>query len=147
MANDLNDYKCIGRLGRDPELKYFASGDAYVNISLAVGKQWKDKQSGEKKEATTWVPFVFTGKLAEIVGQYCKKGSQVYAAGEFSVRKYQKDGADHYATEIRGNSIQLLGGKPEGAGGQSAAPAQRQQAPAQKAAGGGFDDMDSDVPF
>lgn len=150
MANDLNQCTFIGRLGRDPELKYMPSGDAAVNISIAVGKSWKDKNSGEKKESTTWVPVAFFGKTAEIIGQYCKKGSQVMVTGEFSVRKWQdKDGKDQYHTEIRGNSIQLLGGKPEGAGGgQAAAPAQRQQAPAQKSAPAtGFNGMDDDIPF
>lgn len=144
MANDLNKFQCIGRLGKDPEVKYFQSGDAYVNISVAVGEQWKDKNSGEKKEATTWVPIVFTGKVAEVIGQYCKKGSQVYIEGKFSVRKYQKDGADHYVTEIKGQNIQLLGGKPEGAGGQQSAPAQK---PAAQRPAANFDDADSDIPF
>ena len=148
MANDLNQCTFIGRLGRDPELKYMQSGDAAVNISIAVGKSWKDKNSGEKKESTTWVPVAFFGKTAEVIGQYCKKGSQVMVTGEFSVRKYQKDGADHYVTEIRGNNIQLLGGKPDGAqgGGQQSAPAQ-QSRPAQKQSPAAGNDMDDDIPF
>lgn len=149
MANDLNQCTFIGRLGKDPEIKYMPSGDAAVNISIAVGKSWKDKNSGDKKESTTWVPVAFFGKTAEIIGQYCKKGSQVMVTGEFSVRKWKdKDGNDKYQTEIRGEKIQLLGGRSDSdAGGQASAPAQRQAAPAQKATGGGFDYMDSDVPF
>lgn len=149
MANDLNQCTFIGRLGRDPEVKYMPSGDAAVNISIAVGKSWKDKNSGEKKESTTWVPIAFFGKTAEIIGQYCRKGSQVMVSGEFSVRKWtDKEGKDQYHTEIRGNNIQLLGGKPEGAGGgQQQAPAQqqRQQAPAQQRPAA--DDMDDSIPF
>jgi single-strand DNA-binding protein len=144
MANDLNQCTFIGRLGRDPEIKYMPSGDAAVNISIAVGKSWKDKNSGDKKESTTWVPIAFFGKTAEIIGQYCKKGSQVMVTGEFSVRKWtDKEGKDQYHTEIRGNNIQLLGGKPEGTGGQSAAPAQ-QQRQAQKPAP---QDEDDSIPF
>lgn len=132
-----------GRLGRDPEVKYFQSGDAYCNASIAVGKKWKDKNSGEMKEQTTWVPLVFTGKPAEILGQYAKKGSQIRIEGEFTVRKWQKDGADQYSTEIRVRDFQLLGGKPEGAQG-----GQQQKAPQQKpAARKPADDMDDDIPF
>ena len=139
MANDLNQFTCIGRLGRDPEVKYMNNGDAAVNISLAVGKSWTDKNTREKKEQTTWVPVSFFGKTAEIIGQYCKKGSQLMITGEFTVRKYtDKDGVEKQMTEIRGRDMQLLGSKPDGAGGgqQGAAPA-RQQAQAD----------DSDIPF
>lgn len=146
---DLNLCIFIGRLGKDPEVKYAPSGDAVVNISIAVGKKWKDKQSGDTKEQTTWVPINFWGKPAELIGQYAKKGSQIRVNGEFSVRKYpDKDGADRYITEIKGQDFQLLGGKPDGAGGgQAAAPAQQQQRQAQKPASGGFDDDDSNIPF
>jgi len=141
----------IGRLGRDPEVRYMPNGDAAVNISLAVGKKWKDKNSGEMKEQTTWVPFSFFGKTAELIGQYAKKGSQMRANGEFSVRKYtDKDGNEKTTTEVRGQDFQLLGARPDGAG-APAAPAQRQQAPQQRQApapsGGGFGAMDDDIPF
>ena len=146
---DLNLCIFTGRLGRDPEVRYAPSGDAVVNITIAVGKKWKDKNSGETKEQTTWVPINFWGKSAELIGQYCRKGSQIRVNGEFSVRKYQdKDGVDRYATEIKGQDFQLLGGKPEGAGGgQQQAPAQqqRQQAPAQQRPAA--DDMDDSIPF
>lgn len=146
MANDLNDCKFIGRLGKDPELKYFQSGDAYLNLSIAVGKSWKDKNSGDKKEATTWVPLVFTGKIAEIAAQYCKKGSQVFVSGEYKTRKWQKDGVDQYTTEIHVLNMQLLGGKPDGAqgGGQQSAPAQQSRPAQQRPA---HDDDDSNIPF
>ena len=149
MANDLNLFVCIGRLGRDPEVRYMPNGDAAVNISLAVGKTWKDKNSGEKKEVTTWVPVSFFGKTAEIVGEYCRKGSQLQITGEFSVRKYtDKDGNEKTITEIKGDRMQLLGGKPEGGGG--APQQQRQAAPAQRAAAPARRNEpadDSDVPF
>lgn len=148
MANDLNLCVFIGRLGRDPEVKYLANGDAVCNISIAVGKSWTDKNTKEKKESTVWVPVSFFGKTAEIVGQYCRKGSQLQVSGEFNVRKYtDKDGNEKYQTDIRGDRMQLLGGRPDGAGGgqQQAAPAQR-QAPAPRPAAG-FDDMDDDIPF
>lgn len=151
MANDLNLFTAIGRLGRDPELRYMPNGDAAVNISIAVGKSWTDKSSQQKKEVTTWVPVSFFGKTAEIVCQYCKKGSQILITGEFSVRKYtDKDGNEKQITEIKGDRMQLLG-SPAGSGGdqqrppqrQAAAPAQRQAArPAQ-----GSSDMDDDIPF
>ena len=148
MANDLNLFVCIGRLGRDPEVRYMPNGDAAVNISLAVGKSWKDKNSGEKKEVTTWVPVSFFGKTAEIVGEYCRKGSQLQITGEFSVRKYtDKDGNEKTITEIKGDRMQLLGGKPEGGGGapqqqRQAAPAQRAAAPARR-----NEPADDDIPF
>lgn len=140
---DLNWCGFIGRVGRDPELKYTQGGDAVCNASIAVGRRWKDKQSGEMKEQTTWVPLAFWGKLAELFGQYAKKGSQVRVNGEFSVRKYtDKDGMERTVTEIKVQDFQLLGGKPEGAG---AAPAQAQrQAPARAAA---QQDADGDISF
>jgi single-strand DNA-binding protein len=144
---DLNLCVFIGRLGRDPEVRYTPSGDAVCNISLAVGKKWKDKNSGEMKEQTTWVNLAFWGKPAELLGQYAHKGSQMRVNGEYSVRKWQdKDGKDVYTTEIKVQDFQLLGGKPEGAqGGQQSAPAQQKPAPQQRpAAGGGVDD---DIPF
>lgn len=139
---DLNLCVFVGRVGRDPELKYFSSGDAYCSTSIAVGKKWKDKNSGETREQTTWVPLQLFGKTAELFGKYAKKGSQIRVNGEFSVRKYtDKDGVERTATEIRVQDFQLLGGKPEGAGGEQ----QRQeQKPAAKPAA---DDMDSDIPF
>jgi single-strand DNA-binding protein len=141
MANDLNQCTFIGRLGRDPELRRTPSGDAVVNISIAVGKSWKDKNTQEKKETTTWVPISFFGRTAEVVAEYCKKGSQVLVVGEFTVRPYKdKDGNDQKFTEIRGDRLQLLGSPGQG-GGSAPAPAPR---PQQKAQQGGFDD---DIPF
>jgi len=148
MANDLNMWVGIGRLGRDPEVRYLPNGDAVVNISIAVGKSWTDKNTKEKKESTTWVPVNFFGKTAEIVGEYCRKGSQIQVTGEFSVRKYtDQSGNEKQVTEIRGDRMQLLG-SPAGEGGQrQQAPAQRQAAPAQRQQPRAGQSMDDDIPF
>lgn len=147
---DLNLCVFIGRVGRDPELKHFpSSGDPYCSASIAVGKKWKDKNSGEMREQTTWVPLQFFNKTAELFAKYAKKGSQIRVNGEFTTRKYNdKDGVERTATEIRVQDFQLLGGKPEGSGdgGQQQAPAQRQAA-APKASAGGGGDFDDDIPF
>lgn len=143
---DLNYFVCIGRLGRDPELRYMPNGDAACNVSIAVGKKWKDKQSGETREQTTWVPCSFFGKTAELMAQYAKKGSQIRVNGEFSVRKYNdKDGVEKTITEIRVQDFQLLGGRPDGAQQGGGAPAQAPaQRPAATRAPVGTDD---DIPF
>lgn len=109
MANDLNRCEFIGRLGRDPELRYAPSGDAVCNFSLACS--WKTKE----KEGTEWVRCTSFGKLAEICGQYLKKGSQVYVSGRMTTRKWQnKQGVDQYSTEVNVEQLQMLGGKPDG---------------------------------
>lgn len=136
----------VGNLGRDPEVKYLASGDAIANIAVATSYKSKDKATGEQKELTEWHRIAFFGKLAEIVGQYLKKGSSVYVEGRLQTRKYQKDGVDHFATEIVAENMQMLGGKSEGeapATRPAPAPAAR---PAPKPAPN-FSDMDSDIPF
>lgn len=141
---DLNIWLGVGRLGRDPELRTMQSGDAVCNASIAVGRKWRDKNSGETKEQTTWVPLAFWGKSAELFAQYARKGSQIRVNGELTVRKYtDKDGMERTMTEIKVADFQLLGGKPEGGGGAPAA-AQQRQAPAQRPA---QSDMDSDIPF
>lgn len=142
---DLNFCVFIGRIGRDPELRRFQNGDAVCSISIAVGKKWKDKSSGETKEQTTWVPCSFFGKSAELLAQYARKGSQVRVNGEFSVRKYtDKDGNEKQSTEVRVQDFQLLGQRPEGAGGQAQAPAPAQtQAPRQPT----LASLDDDIPF
>lgn len=141
---DLNLCVFIGRLGRDPELRRFQNGDAACNVSLAVGKKWKDKASGEMREQTTWVPCSFYGKTAELLAQYATKGSQIRVNGEFSVRKYNdKDGTEKQATEIRVQDFQLLGARPDGAG----APAQRPAAPAPARAPAGAPGPGDDIPF
>lgn len=134
----LNNCQFIGNIGRDPEVKYMPSGDAACSISIAVTESWKDKGTGEKKEKTEWIPLEFFGKLAEIVGQYCKKGTTIYVQGRFSVRKYtDKDGVEKYATTIKCDQMQMLGGKPESAS-APAAPQQRTSAPPPARTGPGY---------
>jgi single-strand DNA-binding protein len=150
----VNKVIIVGNLGRDPEVRHLPSGDAVANIAVATTDRWKDKQTGEMKEATEWHRISFFGKTAEIAGQYLKKGSQVYIEGSLRTRKYtDKDGVEKYATEIKGDTMQMLGSRDTG----GAAPEQRQApaaaapaprpAPAARPAPGGFDDDDSDIPF
>lgn len=128
----------IGRLGRDPEVKYLPNGDAACNFSIAVGKKWKDKSSGETKEQTTWVRCSAFGKTAELLGQYAKKGSQMRVNGELSVRKYTQEGVEKEITEIRVQDFQLLGGRPDGAAPAAARPPAAAPKPAAP---------DDDIPF
>ena len=140
----------IGNLGRDPELRYAPSGDAICNITVATTESWKDKATGEKKEATEWHRIVMFSKLAEIAGQYLKKGSQVYIEGRLQTRKWQdKDGTDRYTTEIRADHMTMLGGKPEGASApqEPRQPSAKPQQPASHQSGSGFGDFSDDVPF
>jgi single-strand DNA-binding protein len=143
----VNKVLIIGNLGRDPEMRYMPSGDAIANIAVATSYKSKDKQTGEAKELTEWHRISFFGKLAEIVGQYLKKGSAVYVEGRLQTRKYtDKDGVERYATDIIAENMQMLGGRGDGAG-QGSAPAAR-PAPQQQgrpAAQPAFDDQD--VPF
>ena len=147
----VNRVTIIGNLGKDPETRYAPSGDAVTNITVATTETWKDKATGEKREATEWHRVVFFGKLAEIAGQYLKKGSQVYLEGKLKTRKWQdKDGADRYTTEINADELKMLGGKGDGQQSepqrQQQAP-QRPQAPQKPASGGGFNEFDDDIPF
>ena len=141
----VNKVIIVGNLGADPESRFAPSGDAICNISVATTESWKDKQTGEKKEATEWHRVGFYGKLAEIAGQYLKKGSQVYIEGSLRTRKWQdKTGQDRYTTEIRADVMKMLGGKSEGQQ-QSAAP--RQQAPQRQQMAPPAGDFDDDIPF
>lgn len=151
----VNKVIIVGNLGRDPETRYLPSGEAVTNISVATTSTWKDKASGEKKEETEWHRVSAFGRLAEIMGEYLKKGSQVYIEGQLRTRKWQdKEGKDRYTTEIRADVMQMLGsragaGEPRGdARGEprSEAPAKASGAPAKKPAGK-FDDMEDDIPF
>ena len=149
----VNKVILVGNLGADPESRYMPNGDAVVNIRLATTESWKDKNSGEKKELTEWHRVVFYRKLAEIAGQYLKKGSQVYIEGRLRTRKWQgQDGQDRYTTEIEANEMQMLG-RREGMGGGDAPrdsgggrPAARPAAQ-QSPASGGFTDVEDDIPF
>ena len=160
----LNKVQIIGNLGRDPETRYMPSGDAMTSITVATTENWKDKNTGEKKEQTEWHRITFFGKLAEIAGQYLKKGSQVYVEGSLRTRKYtDKDGVEKYATDIKADTMQMLGSRQGMGGGapmddesygggapsaprQSAPVQQQRQAPASRPAPN-FSDMDDDIPF
>ena len=151
----VNKVIIVGNLGADPETRYTPGGDAVTNIRVATTDKWKDKASGEMKEATEWHRISFFGRLAEVAGEYLKKGSQVYVEGSLRTRKWQdKDGQDRYSTDIRADVMQMLGrreggGAPrdEGAprGGEAKAGAEAK--PAQKKPAGKFDDMEDDIPF
>lgn len=149
----VNKVILIGNLGRDPEVRFLPSGEAVANFSIATTEKWKDK-SGELKEQTEWHRISFFGRQAEICGEYLKKGSAVYVEGRLQTRKWtDKDGNERYTTEIRGDRMQLLGGRGAGAGG--AEPMAREPASAapskggQKASGSSdpFGQMDDDIPF
>jgi single-strand DNA-binding protein len=154
----VNKVIVIGNLGRDPEVRYTPSGSAVCNVSVATTRTWKNKESGDKQEETEWHRVVFYDRLAEIAGEYLKKGRPVYVEGRLKTRKWQdKEGKDTYTTEIIAEQMQLLGSR-EGMGGGApagddhgegrSAPAPRAPAskPAAKSATG-FDDMDDDIPF
>ena len=164
----VNKVILIGNLGRDPEVRYTPSGAAVCNVSVATTRSWKNKESGDKAEETEWHRVVFYDRLAEIAGEYLKKGRSIYVEGRLKTRKWtDKDGAEKYTTEIIADNLQLLGGREGGGGGdeggggggggyapreRSAAPAPRpqsapQQRPAPKSSSTGFDNMDDDIPF
>ena len=157
----VNKVILVGHLGKDPETRYMPNGDAITNATLATSESWKDKQTGEKKEQTEWHRLVFYRKLAEIAGQYLRKGSLIYIEGSLKTRKWQdKDGQDRYTTEITVNEMTMLGGRGDAGGGQpSSEPQQRQQQQRPQGNSGGqqqrqsapqsrgFDDMDDDIPF
>ncbi|MBC3871465.1 single-stranded DNA-binding protein [Undibacterium oligocarboniphilum] len=166
----VNKVIIVGFLGRDPETRYTPNGDAITSISVATTDSWKDKQTGEKKEQTEWHRITFFGKLAEIAGQYLGKGSQVYVEGSLRTRKYtDKDGVEKYATDIRAETLQMLGSRKanddqddrDGYGGQQAAPSHtaapsRPAPPAPRPAPRpapeqrpvpNYADMDDDIPF
>ena len=164
----INKVILIGNLGRDPEVRYTPSGSAICNAAIATSRNWKDKNSGEKVEETEWHRVVFYDRLAEIAGEYLKKGRSVYVEGRLKTRKWQdKEGKDQYTTEVIADNMQMLGGR-EGMGSGSAAggddegggyqerpqrsapaarpaPAGRPAAPQKSSTG--FDSMDDDIPF
>ena len=160
----VNKVILIGNLGRDPEVRYTPNGSAVCNISLATTRNWKDKNSGEKMEETEWHRVVFFDRLAEIAGEYLKKGRPVYVEGRLKTRKWtDKDGVEKYTTEVMADQMQLLGGRegmggPDEGGGYARGGGEGRQAPRAAAPAGaakpaaakpatGFDDMDDDIPF
>ncbi len=145
----VNKVILVGHLGKAPELRYMTNGEAVANVSIATNERWKDK-NGEKQEKTEFHNLVFYRRLAEIAGEYLKKGSQVYVEGKLQTRKWaDKDGKDRYTTEIVVNEMQMLGTKQDQRTDSNAsAPAKPASGGAPK--GGGFDnfdDIDSDIPF
>jgi single-strand DNA-binding protein len=166
----INKVILIGNLGRDPEVRYTPSGAAVCNVTVATSRNWKDKSTGDKVEETEWHRVVFYDRLAEIAGEYLKKGRSVYVEGRLKTRKWQdKDGVEKYTTEIVADNMQMLGGREgmgtgdegggtggssrgyarEGAGDAGSRPAPRPPAgkPAPAKSSTGFDDMDDDIPF
>ncbi len=152
----VNKVILVGNLGKDPETRYMPNGEAVTNITLATTDTWKDKSSGDKREATEWHRVVFFRKLAEIASQYLRKGSQVYIEGSLKTRKWQdKDGQDRYTTEIVADEMKMLGSRQGGgmadydsgpSEGMSSAPT-RAAKPASGASPVGLNDMDDDIPF
>ena len=148
MARGINKVILIGNLGSDPEVKYMPSGEAVANISLATSESWKDKNTGEQVERTEWHRVVLFRRLAEIAGEYLKKGSKVYIEGRLQTRKWKgQDGQDRYTTEIVANDLQMLDSRGGGAGNFNQQPANSNAQQPQAAPAGGFDDFDDDIPF
>ncbi|WP_223523570.1 single-stranded DNA-binding protein [Pseudomonas sp. BF-RE-24] len=173
MARGVNKVILVGTCGQDPEVRYLPNGNAVTNLSLATSEQWTDKQTGQKVEKTEWHRVSMFGKVAEIAGEYLRKGSQVYIEGKLQTREWEKDGIKRYTTEIvvdMQGTMQLLGGRPQGDQQQSgnnyqqSAPAPRQQAPRPQSApqpqrerpapqqaapqpAPDFDSFDDDIPF
>jgi single-strand DNA-binding protein len=164
----VNKVILIGNLGRDPEVRYAPSGAAICNVTIATSRNWKDKTSGERQEETEWHRVVFYDRLAEVAGEYLKKGKSVYVEGRLKTRKWtDKDGVEKYTTEIVASDMTMLGGREGGAGGagyggeegggsapvRQAAPTRSAPSPAPagkpaaKKSSTGFDDMDDDIPF
>lgn len=144
----LNKVQLIGNLGADPETRYLPSGSAVTNLSLATTDKWKDKETGEQKEKTEWHRISFFGRAAEVIAEYCQKGSSLYVEGSLQTRKWEdKEGNDRYTTEVKGQNFQFLGGG-QGGGQSRTRPADSQSdskpEPAQKPK---QDDFDDDIPF
>lgn len=156
-SRGVNKVILVGNLGQDPEVRYLPNGGAVANITLATSESWRDKQTGESKEVTEWHRVVLFGKLAEVAGEYLRKGSQVYIEGQLRTRKWQDQGGqERYTTEVTvnvGGTMQMLGGKQEG--GQGNRPQQNPQQRPQKQAGQSTPpanneppmDFDDDIPF
>ncbi len=162
----INKVILVGNLGQDPEVKYMPSGGAVTNLSIATTDSWKDKNTGEKRENTEWHRVVFFNRLAEIAGEYLRKGSQIYVEGNLRTRSWEDNGVKKYSTEIVAREMQMLGSRAGGSsdfapqqqgagmqqqgGGMQQQPAQAQQAPQQQSAQQApqnFDNFDDDIPF
>lgn len=155
----LNRAQIIGRLGRDPEVRYLPSGEAVCNFSVATTEKWRDKNTNDPKEETLWHRVTAFGRQAEIVGEYLRSGSLVFIEGKMTQRKYEKGGVEHISYEIRMADMKMLGGRSdkggEAGGPNTSEPARQQSTPparplvrqAPPPGGSGFDDMDDDIPF
>ena len=139
----INKFIGIGNLTKDPEVRYMPNGEAVTNVTIACNDSYKDKTTGEKKEVVEFVRVVFFRKLAEIAGQYLKKGSQVYIEGSLKTRKWEKDGHTNYTTEIVADSMQMLGSRQSG---DESTPKPQSQ-PVPQTPGGAFNDFEDDIPF
>jgi single-strand DNA-binding protein len=164
MARGINKVILVGNLGRDPETRFMPSGGAVTNVSIATSKGWKDRDSGEQKERTEWHRIVFFNKLAEIAGEYLKRGSKVYIEGELRTRDWEKDGQKHYTTEVVASEMQMLDSRGEMGGGGSSSGGQDSRQGGDGPSSGGSDssvssspaedfgpppsdDFDDDIPF
>jgi single-strand DNA-binding protein len=144
----INKVIIIGNLGRDPEVRYTPNGAAVCNASIATTRSWKDKSSGDKVDETEWHRVVFYDRLAEIAGEYLKKGRQVYVEGRMKTRKWQdKDGKDNYTTEIVAEQLQLLGTRDSDDSAKPSTSQPRGTSHSSSRPSTGFDDMDDDIPF
>jgi len=153
MARGINKVILVGNLGKDPEVRYMPNGQAVANVTIATSESWKDKNTGEQQEKTEWHRVVFFRRLAEIVGEYLKKGSKIYVEGKLQTRKWQDNqGQDRYTTEIIANEMQMLDSRGSGGGANAGGnnyssntppPIEQSQAPQMAAAG----DFDDDIPF
>lgn len=158
MANGINKVILVGNIGKDPETRYLPSGGSVTNIAVATSESWKDKDSGQRQERTEWHKVVFFGKLADIAGQFLKKGSKVYVEGALRTRSYDKDGQKHYSTEIVASDMQMLDSRGNSAGPTHHGAATGFTEPHQGQAGGyerpptraqpaQTADFDDDIPF
>lgn len=153
MARGVNKVILVGNLGKDPESRSFAEGGMVCNVTIATTESWKDKQTGEQKDRTEWHNVVFRNKLAEIVGQYLRKGSQVYVEGSLRTRKWQdKNGQDRYTTEIVAHEMQMLGSKGGGAGADRGDSYESHATPSSSSSSSSMptalrEDFDDDIPF
>ena len=154
MARGVNKVILIGNLGQDPDIKSTAAGASIANFSVATSESWKDKNTGQQVEKTEWHRVVAFNRLAEIIGQYVKKGSKIYIEGSLRTRKWQdKEGKDHYTTEVVANEMQMLDSKGGGANASANDYSSSQNTPSRNAPApmaepaGGFDSLDDDIPF
>ena len=148
MAKGINKVILIGNLGNDPETRYTPSGSAVATVSLATSASWRDKETGDQQERTEWHRIVFFGRLAEIVGEYLRKGSQIYVEGRLQTRKWQdNEGKDRYTTEIVANEMQMLGSRSGGTAPVEQAPPRTEEKKTEPAESAAADEFDDDIPF